>query len=169
MVCTVVVGTAIRHSTRCAGRKRPRNSRHNLCCYGLQCQPRQRRLYRGQFLYSTMICKLVDLIPALHQSDCPIPNWVSAKTVLSSSTNHSQTTAWIRQSDWWRVGIRSTNLHIVVEYRNWPRYGLRWSGWYCNPAKHELCRPSRGRLRPRQRAQRVLFRIAVPTTTEQTV
>ena len=24
--------------------------------------------------YSTMICKLVDLIPALHQSDCRIPN-----------------------------------------------------------------------------------------------
>ena len=33
--------------------------------------------------YSTTICKLVDLIPALHQSDCRIPNWVSAKTVLS--------------------------------------------------------------------------------------
>ena len=28
-------------------------------------------------------------------------------------------------------------------YRNWPRYGLRWSGWYCSPAQHELCRPSR--------------------------
>ena len=27
------------------------------------------------------------------------------------------------------------------EYRNWPRYGLCWSGWYCNPAQHELCRP----------------------------
>ena len=37
--------------------------------------------------YSTTICKLVDLILALHQSDCRIPNWVSAKTVLSSSTN----------------------------------------------------------------------------------
>ena len=33
-------------------------------------------------------------------------------------------------------------------YRNWPRYGLRWSGWYCHQAQHELCRPSRGRLRP---------------------
>ena len=30
-------------------------------------------------------------------------------------------------------------------YRNWPWYGLRWSGWYCNPAQHELCRPSHGR------------------------
>ena len=46
--------------------------------------------------YSTTICKLVDLIPALHQSDCRIPNWVSAKTVLSSSTNHGQTTARFR-------------------------------------------------------------------------
>ena len=34
-VCAVVVGTAIRHSTRCAGR---------------QYQPLQRRPYRGQFL-----------------------------------------------------------------------------------------------------------------------
>ena len=34
-VCAVAVGTAIRHSTRCAGR---------------QYQPLQRRPYRGQFL-----------------------------------------------------------------------------------------------------------------------
>ena len=46
--------------------------------------------------YSTTICKLVDLIPALHQSDCRIPNWASAKTVLSCSTNHGQTTARFR-------------------------------------------------------------------------
>ena len=45
---------------------------------------------------STTISKLVDLIPALHQSDCRIPNWVSAKTVLRSSTNHGQTTARLR-------------------------------------------------------------------------
>ena len=46
--------------------------------------------------YSTTICKLVDLISALHQSDWRIPNWVSAKTVLSCSTNHGQTTARFR-------------------------------------------------------------------------
>ena len=46
--------------------------------------------------HSTTICKLVDLIPALRQSDCRIPNWVNAKTVLSSSTNHGQTTARFR-------------------------------------------------------------------------
>ena len=46
--------------------------------------------------HSTTICKLVDLIPALRQSDCRIPNWVSAKTVLSCSTNHGQTTARFR-------------------------------------------------------------------------
>ena len=46
--------------------------------------------------YSTTICKLVDLISALHQSDWRIPNWVSAKTVHSSSTNHGQTTARFR-------------------------------------------------------------------------
>ena len=36
------------------------------------------------------ICKLAELIPVL-QSGCLIPNWVSAKTAYSSSTNHSQT------------------------------------------------------------------------------
>ena len=52
----------------------------------------------GVFLmvHSTTICELVDLIPSLHQSDCRIPNWVSDKTVLSSSTNHGQTTARFR-------------------------------------------------------------------------
>ena len=45
---------------------------------------------------STTICKLVDLILALHQSDCQIPNWVRAKTVHSSSTNHGQTAALFR-------------------------------------------------------------------------
>ena len=70
--------------------------------------------------------------------------------VLELSKVLALTQLGIRQSDWRRVGIRSTNLHIVVEYRNWPRYGLRWSGWYCHQAQHELCRPSRGRLRPRR-------------------
>ena len=36
---------------------------------------------------STTICKLVDLNPNLCQSDCRIPNEVSAKTVHISSTN----------------------------------------------------------------------------------
>ena len=49
-----------------------------------------------EFINSATICKLVDLIPAIRQSDCRIPNWVSAKTVLSSSTNHGQTTARFR-------------------------------------------------------------------------
>ena len=40
--------------------------------------------------------QIIDLIPALLQSDCQIPIWVSAKTVLSSSTNHGQTTAPFR-------------------------------------------------------------------------
>ena len=57
----------------------------------------------------------------------------------------------------------------IVGYRNWPRYGLRWSGWYCHQAQHELCRPSRGRLRPRRPAQRVLCLMAVPPTTARTV
>ena len=70
-------------------------------------------------------------------------------------------------------GLAPTRRQAIIwtsdGYRNWPRYGLRWSGWYCNLEQHELCRPLRGRLRPRRPAQRVLFRIAVPTTTAQTV
>ena len=34
---------------------------------------------------------------------------------------------------------KSNNMQ---DYRNWPRYGLCWSGWYCNPEQHELCRPA---------------------------
>ena len=42
-------------------------------------------------------------------------------------------------------GYRQKAVGIISDYRNWPRYGLRWSGWYCNAEQHELCRPSRGR------------------------
>ena len=65
----------------------------------------------------------------------------------------------------WKHNLR----HGGGNYRNWPRYGLRWSGWYCHQAQHELCRPSRGRLRPRRPAQRVLCLMAVPPMTAQTV
>ena len=73
--------------------------------------------------------------------------------------------------NFWPQPIRSTEFGHVTShgYRNWPRYGLRWSGWYCHQAQHELCRPSRGRLRPRRPAQRVLCLMAVPPTTAQTV
>ena len=36
--------------------------------------------------------------------------------MLELSTVLALTQLGIRQSDWWRAGIRSTNLHIVVEY-----------------------------------------------------
>ena len=41
--------------------------------------------------------------------------------VLELSTVFALTQLGIRQSDWWRAGIRSTNLHIVVECHiiNW--------------------------------------------------
>ena len=48
-VCAGVVGTAIRNSTSCAGRRAAacgRAGRHNECCSGLQYQPRQRRPYK---------------------------------------------------------------------------------------------------------------------------
>ena len=32
-----------------------------------------------------MICKLIDIIPALHESDSQIPNYFSAKTARSSN------------------------------------------------------------------------------------
>ena len=44
-------------------------------------------------IYSTTICKLLDLMSVLHPSDFRIPSWVSAKTEHSSSINHGQTTA----------------------------------------------------------------------------
>ena len=48
-VCAGVVGTAIRNSTSCAGRRVAacgRAGRHNECCSGLQYQPLQRRPYK---------------------------------------------------------------------------------------------------------------------------
>ena len=45
-VCAGVVGTAIRNSTHCAGRRAAACGRHNECCSGLQYQPRQRRPYK---------------------------------------------------------------------------------------------------------------------------
>ena len=45
-VCAGVVGTAIRNSTSCAGRRAAACGRHNECCSGLQYQPRQRRPYK---------------------------------------------------------------------------------------------------------------------------
>ena len=48
-VCAGVVGTAIRNSTSCAGRRAAAcglAGRHNECCSGLQYQPRQRRPYK---------------------------------------------------------------------------------------------------------------------------
>ena len=41
--------------------------------------------------------------------------------VLELSTVLALTQLGIRQSDWRRAGIRSINLHIVVEWRNWYR------------------------------------------------
>ena len=46
------------------------------------------------------------------------------------------------------IDISQSIFELERRYRNWPRYGLRWSGWYCNPAQHKLCRPSHGRLWP---------------------
>ena len=54
------------------------------------------------------------------------------------------------------------NFWCMVNYRNWPRYGLRWSGWYCHKAQHELCRPCRP-------AQLVLCLMAVPAGTTRAV
>ena len=45
-VCAGVVGTAIRNSTSCAGRRAAACGRHNECCSGLQYQPRQHRPYK---------------------------------------------------------------------------------------------------------------------------
>ena len=54
--------------------------------------------------------------------------------VLELCTVLALTQLRIWQSDWQRVGIRSTNLHIVVECRNWPRFCVRSCGWTCHYA-----------------------------------
>ena len=89
-------------------------------------------------------------------------------------TSHYLSLCWPRSlSPYGVIRPQWVNSLMVTDakmgYRNWPRYGLRWSGWYCHQAQHELCRPSRGRLRPRRPAQRVLCLMAVPPTTAQTV
>ena len=61
-VCVGMVGTAIRHSTSCAGRCAAacvRPGRHNECCAGLQYQPRQRRPHKWSIsiLPRSQFCK----------------------------------------------------------------------------------------------------------------
>ena len=46
-------------------------------------------------------------------------SWPQPWLVLELSTVLALTQLGIRQSDWRRAGIRSTNLHIVVEYPTW--------------------------------------------------
>ena len=47
--------------------------------------------------------------------------------VLELCTVLALTQLGIRQSDWWRAGIWSTNLHIVVELVDWPYlFRLLW-------------------------------------------
>ena len=73
-VCAGVVGTAIRNSTSCAGRRAAacgRVGRHNECCSRLQYQPWQRRPYkwsisilpRSQFTKSTGNLRFRRLVP----------------------------------------------------------------------------------------------------------
>ena len=73
---------------------------------------------------------------------------------------HSNTFSWMKMSEFrlmfhWSLFLR-VQITALVQiwqaiiwtndgYRNWPWYGLRCRGWYCNPEQHELCRPSRGR------------------------
>ena len=82
---------------------------------------------------------------------------MSLKYVPRGPTNNFP--ALVQIMTWRRPGdkplsepmMESLPTHICVTrpqwvnsgYRNWPRYGLRWSGWY------NSCRPSRGRKRPR--------------------
>ena len=45
-------------------------------------------------------------------------------------------------------------------------YGLRCRGWYYNPEQHSLCRPSRGRLRPRD-GRHISWSIHITTHSSQ--
>ena len=107
--------------------------------------------------------------------NCSSPKKVAVKYVINIIEllqNISVTTFYgikLWASIYININHKAVSVLYVTGYRNWPRYGLRWSGWYCHQAQHELCRPSRGRLRPRRPAQRVLCLMAVPPTTAQTV
>ena len=50
---------------------------------------------------------------------------------------------WSLRCSWSIACRRCSNyifiLQLIFGYSNWPRYGLRLSGWYCNPEQHELC------------------------------
>ena len=80
-----------------------------------------------------------------------IINWsfVLVKTKFSNSWHYFYVMMLLSNHDFqnFHHNCNEPSLHTVslVNYRNWPRYGLRWSGWYCHQAQHELCRPSRGR------------------------
>ena len=89
--------------------------------------PRQHDVVTWLVWYSTTICKLVDLIPALHQSDCRIPNWVSAKTVHSSSTHHGQSTdCSTNHSSADRIVVNSYNNACVSCIMYWRLPHLQW-------------------------------------------
>ena len=82
------------------------------------------------------------VIRTLH--DCP--SQMNENLLISNSKLTSDS-----ELIWWR---ESTNLSSFerdshVGYRNWPRCGLRWSGWYCNQAQHECCAGLQ--YQPRQR------------------
>ena len=55
--------------------------------------------------------------------ECPSANEIT-------EDNFGQKTPWSHQE---------FTYELISNYRNWPRYGLCWSGWYCNPEQHECC------------------------------
>ena len=113
-----------------------------------------------------MACRLKCYLSVRSESDPAAfyPSTLWAGGVLSSRSGWMG--RWL--PDLWNPYL-CNHIAGTLGYRNWPRYGLRCRGWYCHQAQHELCRPSRGRLRPRRPAQRVLCLMAVPPTTAQTV
>ena len=94
----------------------------------------------------------------MRHSDAIIDVWRPKDSILFSK----MMTKWF----WYWLLSLIFFFNNMISFRNWPRYGLHWSGWYCNPAQHELC--LQAVTRPRRPAW-VLCRIAVPTTTGQAV
>ena len=92
---------------------------------------------------SITICKLVDLISAaLHYSDCRIPNWLSVKTVHSSSTNHGQTTACFRSFFQWPSGSSNQKRHhfeIIEAFRF-----VNWYFFFVSGLEHIFVRQFKG-------------------------
>ena len=102
---------------------------------------------RGSYMLDWIVCSIVE-------GTLNMVAWLrlfSLCYIFSLLNVYSQNFAWRKSvrlmftwNPYWEAvifclscvteAVKSGRLSWVVCYRNWPRYGLRWSGWYCYPA-----------------------------------